>query len=48
MSFNISETISKMVKRRQLMNELQSLDRRQLEDMGISSADFERIVRESF
>lgn len=45
---SIKSTIEKMVKRRQLMQELQSLDRRQLEDMGICSADFQRIVRDAF
>ena len=35
-------------KRRVLREELEAMDERQLQDLGISRSDFSRIVKESF
>lgn len=43
--FGLSERIAANAKRRQIMRELESMDNRELADLGIDRADFHRIAR---
>jgi uncharacterized protein YjiS (DUF1127 family) len=48
MTNSIVRFFENAARRRVLREELESLDERQLSDLGISRADFSRIIKDSF